>query len=289
MSGATMFGAAAAAAAGGFGPFAAGPAQAQVNTHFWLVDSRSDIWLVISGCSSWLQFWLSFLGSGSSSSELQSVGIQVILSSDWSTRNFANLWLVVRTDHPYAGQQPAEQHDGRGLGRVAAAEQAMQGLNISSQVINADLWLVDTKQYWSLIGWQAGVVDKEQSSKSEQQENGGAQHQTLQHSKKMSWANIASQVNIDWLTWNNSHLSLVNSLPSPRPRLTQPRPRSLVCCLLQWWWDQVTLSSLVDTKYNSSLTGPGKHNLDIGTWDGSIKHNGALPPPPPLLSTGKYD
>jgi len=192
MSGATMFGAAAAAAAGGFGPFAAGPAQAQAAAAGYSFDYHSS----------------------AAAAAAQSY-------SQWG----------YRTDHPYAGQQPAEQHDGRGLGRVAAAEQAMQGLNISSQ---------------------AGVVDKEQSSKSEQQENGGAQHQTLQHSKKMSWANIASQP----------------AKPPPPPHSAKTKKPGVLP-------PPVVVGP-----------GPGKHNLDIGTWDGSIKHNGALPPPPPLLSTG---
>ena len=141
---------------------------------------------------------------------------------------------------PYGGQQAETQVDRQG--RVAAAEQAMQGLSIAGQ---QQMTVQDKEQMVD-----NGRQDKVEMSAGRDVTNGQVVTQAPPpsgHSKKMSWANIASQP----------------AKPPPPPSKTK-KPGVLPPPV---------------------VVGGAKHNMDIGTWDGVNKQNGVPPPvitgPPP--------
>ena len=127
-------------------------------------------------------------------------------------------------------------------GRLAAAEQAMQGLNIAAQQVEKEQ-----------VGHHQPKMernDKAEVSVRQHETNGQNVHSLSSgHSKKMSWANIASQP----------------AKPPPPPSKTK-KPGVLPPPVVGG-----------ASKHNNS-------NMDIGTWDGA-KQNGLPPPvitgPPP--------
>jgi len=140
---------------------------------------------------------------------------------------------------PYGGPPGSEQAAIDRQGRVAAAEQAMQGLNIANQQMEKE----------QMVGHTGAPPKHERHEKldmSRQQDtNGQVQTMSAGHSKKMSWANIASQP----------------AKPPPPPSKTK-KPGVLPPPV---------------------VVGSGKHNMDIGTWDGA-KQNGVPGVPPPVIT-----
>ena len=150
---------------------------------------------------------------------------------------------------PYTGPHPAQpaQDQVDRQGRLAAAEQAMQGLNIASQQMEKE----------ATGGGQVKMDrnhDKVERHERQSLEANGGSGPPLQsvggHSKKMSWANIASQP----------------AKPPPPPSKSK-KPGVLP--------PPVVVGAV-----------PGKHNMDIGMWDGATQ-NGVPPPvitgpPPPV-------
>ena len=141
-----------------------------------------------------------------------------------------------RSGEPYYRQDP---YGGQGgevdrQGRVAAAEQAMQGLNIATQQMEKEP-----------SGGGGGQPKMERHDKSaemavrQHESNGQAAQVASGPSKKMSWANIASQP----------------AKPVPPPSKSK-KPGVLP----------------------PPVVVGAKHNMDIGTWDGA-KQNGGPPPP----------
>ena len=143
-------------------------------------------------------------------------------------------------------------------GRVAAAEQAMQGLSIQAGHAAGPPHLQDKE---AAASQQPAKVserhahnhaphhDKMETGRGAHDSNGSSGGQSVppSHGKKMSWANIASQP----------------AKPPPPPSKTK-KPGVLPPPV---------------------VGGAKPHNMDIGTWDTAAKHNGVPPPviagPPP--------
>ena len=165
---------------------------------------------------------------------------------DFHTSGYSQ-WGPGRTGEYYRadpyGQQPEQPVDRQG--RVAAAEQAMQGLSIAAQHVE--------KEHVPNVHGVAPPKHERHDKIDRQHETNGQVVQSIPagHNKKMSWANIASQP----------------AKPPPPPSKTK-KPGVLPPPV---------------------VVGTGKHNMDIGTWDGS-KQNGVPPPvitgPPPPVTTG---
>ena len=143
------------------------------------------------------------------------------------------------TGHPGHGPETVDRQ-----GRLAAAEQAMQGLSIATQPVEKE----------PLNGVQAKTERSHDKAERQSHEANGGSGAPAQsgggHSKKMSWANIASQP----------------AKPPPPPSKTK-KPGVLP--------PPVVVGAV-----------PGKHNMDIGMWDGA-NQNGVPPPvitgpPPPV-------
>jgi len=168
-----------------------------------------------------------------------------------------------RSNDPYYrpeySNHQTDQNDGRG--RIAAAEQAMQGLSIAGP---------STGQH--IDGGKDGgkVHDKDPVKMSIESSAAGVSGPGGQAAaaavaaaaaaapKKMSWANVASQP----------------AKPAPPP-IKNKKPGVLP----------------------PPVVGTGKHNMDIGTWDSGAKQNGAgggpavglaggIPAPPPGSKPG---
>ena len=146
-----------------------------------------------------------------------------------------------RAEQPHYTPQQGDHLDRQG--RLAAAEQAMQGLNIASQQVEKEQ-----------VGGHHHQPKMERNEVAEvsvrhHETNGQSSGQSISsgHSKKMSWANIASQP----------------AKPPPPPSKSK-KPGVLPPPV---------------------VGGASKHNMDIGTWDGANQNNGLPPPvitgPPP--------
>jgi len=158
----------------------------------------------------------------------------------------------------YRPEQFQPDQDGRS--RLAAAEQAMQGLNMAAAQPPSAVESKDTKQGHEPAAakepsnnQRGGAAESSTSAANSAATNGGGSGGPPSQSssgsggppKKMSWATVASQP------------------AKPTPPAGKSKKPGVLCPPV--------------------LPGAGlKPNLDIGTWEGSAQQNGG--PPPPLMS-----
>ena len=179
--------------------------------------------------------------------------------SQWGRSGEQQYYRADQQPH-YTPQQGTDHLDRQG--RLAAAEQAMQGLNMAGQPVEKEQV---GGHHHSHHGGHHGhhghhQPKMERSEVAEvsvrhQETNGGSSGQAASsgaaHSKKMSWANIASQP----------------AKPPPPPSKSK-KP-----------------GVLPPPVVGGASSGASKHNMDIGTWDAANQNNGLPPPvitgPPP--------